>query len=251
MRFDLSLFDGKAALPEPDEIGVEHGGRTFRVAVRRRPTARRFTLRVASATGEVALSMPQRASLNAAKAFVEAHGGWIAARVDALPQKVPFRAGATIPLRGEPHRIVHWSPVPVAPRATKDTNGEAILAVSGDPAHLARRVTDFLKREARRDLEAAVARHTQALGIPARKVTLRDTRSRWGSCSSAGHLSFSWRLILAPPLVLDYLAAHEVAHLQELNHSHRFWALTHKLFPRTEEAEKWLKRNGASLHHYG
>ena len=125
------------------------------------------------------------------------------------------------------------------------------VAVAGESAHVPRRIKDFLRRAALEDLEAAVARHTAALGIPARRITIRDTTSRWGSCSSQGHLNFSWRLILAPPLVLDYLAAHEVAHLKEMNHSHRFWALTHKLCPRTEEAEAWLKRHGAGLHAYG
>jgi predicted metal-dependent hydrolase len=114
-----------------------------------------------------------------------------------------------------------------------------------------RRVRDFLEREAKRDLQAAVARHTAALGIPARRITVRDTRSRWGSCSAKGYLNFSWRLILAPPFVLDYLAAHEVAHLKEMNHSPRFWREVHALCPRTEEAERWLKRHGTDLHRYG
>ena len=84
-----------------------------------------------------------------------------------------------------------------------------------------------------------------------RVIAIRDTKSRWGSCSSTGTLSFSWRLIMAPPLVLDYLAAHEVAHLKELNHSNRFWTLLHELCPATDEAERWLKRHGAELHRYG
>jgi len=105
--------------------------------------------------------------------------------------------------------------------------------------------------EAKRDLAAAVKRHTDALGIPARSITVRDTRSRWGSCSAQGSLNFSWRLVLAPPFVLDYLAAHEVAHLKEMNHSPQFWRVAHALCPRLEEAERWLKRNGADLHRYG
>ena len=126
-----------------------------------------------------------------------------------------------------------------------------MIAVAGDAAHVSRRVKDFLRKLALEDIEKAVRRHTATLGISARKITIRDTTSRWGSCSSQRDLSFSWRLILAPSPVLDYLAAHEVAHLREMNHSHRFWALTHKLCPHTEEAEGWLKRHGASLHGYG
>ncbi len=239
------------AEPDPDHIEVAHEACAFRVAVKRRPAARRFTLRVSNATGEIVLTLPQGASMDAARRFADSHGGWIAARVARLPMRVAFVPDAEIPLRGVPHRIVHWSTVPGVARATTDAEGRAILAVAGQKAHLPRRIRDYLRREASRDLDAAVARHTSTLGIPARKITLRDTRSRWGSCSSRGHLSFSWRLILAPPFVLDYLAAHEVAHLKEMNHSHRFWSLLHRLCPRTEEAERWLKRNGTDLHRYG
>ncbi len=239
------------AEPDPAHIDVPHGDRAFRVAVKRRPTARRFTLRVSNATGDIVLTLPEKASMDAARRFAEAHGGWIATRVAKLPDRVAFAPEASIPFRGEPHRIVPWTSVPGVARATLDEAGRPIIAVAGERAHLARRVKDFLKREAARDLDRAVAHHTAALGIPARKITLRDTTSRWGSCSSRGHLSFSWRLVMAPPFVLDYLAAHEVAHLKEMNHSHRFWALLHRLCPRTEDAELWLKRHGSSLHRYG
>lgn len=246
MRF--SLF---APTPDPDHIEVSHGTSRFKVVVKRRATARRFTLRVSNASGEIVLTLPDRADIKAARVFAEAHGGWIATRLAKRPDVVTIQAGAMVPLRGVPHRIVHWSTIRSVTRATADRDGAPILAVSGDSAHVARRVTDFLKKEALKDLGLAVERHTKALGIPARKIAVRDTASRWGSCSSKGHLSFSWRLIMAPELVLDYLAAHEVAHLKEMNHSHRFWTLTHKLCPRTEEAEAWLKRNGSSLHRYG
>jgi predicted metal-dependent hydrolase len=237
--------------PEPDHLIVPHGDARFRVALKRRATAQRLTLRVSTATGDVTLSLPERADIAAAERFALAHGGWIAARLAKRPQHVAFVPGASVPLRGAPHRIVHWSSIRAATRALADKDGQPIIAVAGEIAHVTRRVTDFLKAEARRDLEAAVQVHTRALGIPARKLVLRDTTSRWGSCSSRGHLSFSWRLILAPPLVLDYLAAHEVAHLKEMNHSHRFWAVVHGLCLHTEDAEKWLKKNGSSLHHYG
>jgi hypothetical protein len=246
MRF--SLFKPP---PDPDLFEVPHGEQRFRVLVRRKAAARRMTLRVAAATGDVVLTLPERADLRAARAFAEAHGGWIASRLAKRPERVAFEPGAFAPLRGVPHRIVHWSTVRAVTRAARDPEGQPIIAVAGERAHLARRVTDFLKREALADLNAAVDRHTTALGLPARKVSVRDTVSRWGSCSSRGDLNFSWRLVMAPPLVLDYLAAHEVAHLKEMNHSHRFWAITHRLCPQTEEAERWLKRNGASLHRYG
>ena len=166
-----------------------------------------------------------------------------------IPQKIGFEPGSLVPLRGVPHRVVHE---PTGRGATRLGQGEEpAIIVHGDVASVPGRVRRFLAAEASRDLAASVLRHTADLGIPARKVTLRDTRSRWGSCSSTGALSFSWRLIMAPPLVLDYLAAHEVAHLKEMNHSPRFWAVTRALCPRTDEAEAWLKRHGAGLHRYG
>jgi predicted metal-dependent hydrolase len=244
----LSLF--KRA-PDPDKIEVNHGGQAFPVSVKRRATARRITLRVSSATGEIVLSLPQRGDFEAARVFAENHGGWIAARMAKRPAKVAFEPGATFPFRGVPHRIVHWSNIRGVTQATTDRDGLPILAVSGDVRHVARRIGDFLKREALKDLERSVVKHSAMLGIPARKITIRDTKSRWGSCTSRGDLNFSWRLVMAPPLVLDYLAAHEVAHLKEMNHSHRFWALTHRLCPQTEEAEAWLKRHGVTLHGFG
>jgi hypothetical protein len=244
----VSLFRRQ---PDPDRIEVLHAGMLYPVAVKRRASARRMTLRVSQATGEVTLTLPERADFAAGRDFALRHGGWIAARIAKRPMSTPFEPGELIPLRGVPHRIVHWSRVRGLTRAALDQDGAPIITVSGEGGHVSRRVKDFLRRQALEDLEQAVRRHTAALGIPARKITIRDTTSRWGSCSSKGHLSFSWRLILAPPLVLDYLAAHEVAHLKEMNHSHRFWALTHRLCPKTEEAEAWLKRNGASLHGFG
>ena len=111
--------------------------------------------------------------------------------------------------------------------------------------------TDFLKREALRDIEAAVARHARTIGVQPKRIAVRDTVSRWGSCSSAGRLSFSWRLILAPPFVLDYLAAHEVAHLVHMNHSRKFWSLVRRAFPDVTGRRPGSRRMGASLHRYG
>ena len=79
-------------------------------------------------------------------------------------------------------------------------------------------------------------------------MTFKDTRSRWGSCTSDGRLAFSWRIVMAPPYVIDYLAAHEVAHLAEMNHGPRFWTACRRLCPRTDEAKAWLKRHGTMLH---
>lgn len=235
--------------PEPSHIDVCHGDSAFRVELRRRSMAKRVTLRVSGATGDIVLTLPERTSIATARKFAEAHGGWIAARVSRLPDRTPFIAGAIVPFRGVPHRIVRRAILHAAAMTNQD--GEPEIVVSGGEAHTPRRVREFLNREARQDLEEAVARYTECLGVKAGKITLRDTTSRWGSCSSRGGLSFSWRLVMAPPFVLDYLAAHEVGHLVEMNHSHRFWRIVHGLCPRTEDAEKWLKKNGAGLHRFG
>ncbi|OAS26217.1 M48 family metallopeptidase [Methylobacterium platani] len=241
----------RRSAPEPTHVTVIHAGTCYPVAVRRRSAARRITLRVSSATGEIVLTLPERIDLAAAQRFADSHGAWIAARVAKLPERVAFVPGAVVPLRGVPHRILHWSTVSGATVATTAPDGTPVIAVSCGLPHVGRRVRDFLEAEARRDLTAAVARHAGALGRTPKRLTVRDTRSRWGSCSAAGQLNFSWRLVMAPPAVLDYLAAHEVAHLAEMNHSDRFWRVVAGLYPDYDEPEAWLKRHGTELHRYG
>ena len=247
MRF--ALFRRVPA--DPPHLKVLHEGQAFKVALKRRPTAKRITLRVSNATGEVVLTIPERTDLGIAQRFADSHGSWIATRLAKVPVRVPFEPGSLVPLRGVPHRIVHWSNIRGTTQAVRGDDGAPVLAVSGESPHVARRVQEFLETEARRDYAEAVKRHTAALGVKAKRITVRDTKSRWGSCSASGALSFSWRLIMAPPFVLDYLAAHEVAHLRELNHSHRFWKITRDLCPRTDEAEAWLKTYGSALHRIG
>ncbi len=246
------LRDGRARNGS-SHLTLEHAGETIVVALRRATTARRFTLRVRFAARDAVLTMPQRASVREAHAFAERHAAWIAARLNRLPATIPFAHGSIVPLRGVDHALVHlperrgtaWT------EARDDVDAPFALCVAGKLEHVHRRVQDHLKREARRDLEKAVARHTAALDLAPRGIGLRDPVSRWGSCSSSGSLNFSWRLIMAPPLVLDYLAAHEVAHLIHLDHSPRFWALARRLCPETDRAEAWLTAHGAHLHKYG
>ncbi len=210
-----------------------------------------MTLRVSSASGEVVLTLPQRAKLATARAFLEAQAGWIAARMARVPARTHLIAGAVLPLRGQPHQIVHDPTRRGSTRAILGPTGEVVIVVSGDAAAVPGRVRRFLLGEAKDDLTAAVSRYANRLGVVPNRITLRDTTSRWGSCSATGALSFSWRLIMAPEMVLDYLAAHEVAHLKELNHSRRFWSILHNLCPATDEAERWLKRHGTELHRFG
>lgn len=244
----ISLFR-RTLPPEPAHIEVRIGTTTYPVAVRRLASARRYTLRVRTAQRDIVLSMPARGSLATAKAFADKHAGWIALKLAKLAQDVTFMPGALVPFRDVPHRIEHRA----EGRGTvkEETGSPPVLAVHGDIKHLPRRLTDWLKKQALKELQTAVTRHTQALGVKHGPVSVKDTASRWGSCSSTGALAFSWRLILAPPFVLDYLAAHEVSHLKEMNHSPRFWRLCRQLCPRTEEAKAWLKAHGAGLHRYG
>ena len=236
--------------PEPKTITVTFAGASYAVRLSRNRRARRYTLRIHTALREAVLTMPMRGNLADATRFAQAHGGWLAQRLAQLPEVAPFADGEAVPLRGVEHRIVH-RPHTRGTVWVEQAGKESLLCVAGSPEHAERRVRDFLKREARRDLETAVAAYAQALDVRVRRISIRDQSSRWGSCNSAGVLSFSWRLILCPPLVLDYLAAHEVAHLVEMNHSARFWKLLRRICPATDEATRWLDTHGNALHRYG
>jgi predicted metal-dependent hydrolase len=226
-------------------------GEPLAVTVRRHPKAQRLTLRVRAVARDVTLTAPPHVPLSAARNFVERHREWVRVRLVRLPEMVPFEAGAVIPVRGEAHLIVHRPEARGTVWAAPASGGLPMLCVAGEAPHISRRVRDHLKREARAELMKAVRRHAAALKVEVGRITLRDTASRWGSCSAKGDLSFSWRLIMAPPFVLDYLAAHEVAHRLEMNHGPRYWRLVETIFPRRAEAEAWLRHNGAGLHRYG
>jgi predicted metal-dependent hydrolase len=236
---------------EPSVVQVVFDKAIYLVRLRRHRQARRYTLRIDAPTREVVLTMPPRGSVREAKEFAQKHGGWIAARLKRLAEATPFAHGVEVPLRGEPHRIVHRRGERGTVWTETDGSGQRLLCVAGEPPHVDRRISDFLKREAQRDLDAASRGYAAQIGVSIKRICVRDQSSRWGSCSNTGVLSFSWRLILAPPFVLDYLAAHEVSHLVELNHSPRFWRLVKRLYPQLERAKVWLDANGTDLHRYG
>jgi predicted metal-dependent hydrolase len=236
---------------EPSRLLVKHGSQIYSIRLRRHRRARRYTLRIHPSDREAILTMPPRGTLVDAKDFAQRHGAWIAARLGRLPKAAPFQPGTVVPLRGVPHKIVHRAGVRgVVWTETRDS-GERIICVAGGPEHTDRRIHDFLKREARKDLAKAAEHYASALNVKVKRISIRDQSSRWGSCTSAGSLSFSWRLILAPPYVLDYLAAHEVAHLVEMNHSARFWRVCAKVCSSVERAKVWLDTHGNDLHRYG
>lgn len=251
-----SLRKNAPRASETTHLEVTHAGETYRIALKRIASARRFTLRVRAATRDVVLTMPPRSSISSARSFVEAHAAWIGVRLERLPKPMPFGAGEVVPIRGVNHIIVHrphqrgtaWVE---AGRKSVGASMLPQLCVAGEAEHVARRVKDFLMREAKRDLEVSVMRHAAKIGVEPRRINLRDTTSRWGSCSSTGSLNFSWRLVMAPGFVLDYLAAHEVAHLIYMNHSPAFWRIVGKLTPHTDRGEAWLKAHGAGLLRFG
>ena len=236
---------------EPQAIEIAVSTSIYLVQVRRNRQARRYTLRINAAKREVILTIPPRGSLKEARAFAQKHGGWIAARLGRLPEAAPFTDGTIVPLRGVPHRIEHRPGSRGTVWTETAANGEPILCVAGAAPHIHRRISDYLRREARRELEIASLKFAATLGVVIKRVAVRDQSSRWGSCSSTGVLSFSWRLILAPTTVLQYLAAHEVAHLIEMNHSPRFWRVVARLCPDHERAKVWLDGHGTDLHRYG
>jgi predicted metal-dependent hydrolase len=235
----------------PSAITVDFGGEVFPVRLRRHRQARRYTLRIQSVTREVVLTMPLRGSVRQASAFAQKHGAWIATRLERLPDAAPFTHRAMLPLRGVEHRIVHRPGARGTVWIESGDGGERLLCVAGAEPHIPRRVRDFLKREAKADLEQASRLAAAALGVTIKRVSVRDQSSRWGSCSTTGLLSYSWRLILAPPFVLDYLAAHEVAHLVEMNHSRAFWRQVERICSHTSRAKAWLEAHGTELHRYG
>jgi predicted metal-dependent hydrolase len=217
------------------------------LSIRVNPRARRLLLRIDPSERRIELVLPRGIPPEHGLKFLDAQRGWIAARLDALPQPVRFAVGGVVPVLGGPHRIVHARRPAAPPVAVVD--GE--IRVRGEPAHLARRVRDYLARLAARELSHRARTFAARIDKPVARVTVRDTKSRWGSCSSAGNLSFSWRLILAPEAVLDYVVAHEVAHLAEMNHGPRFWKLVRSLTPDTAGPRAWLKRHRTELLSYG
>lgn len=226
--------------PLPERIALPTG--PARVEWRRSARARRISLRIDPCGGAVVVTLPLRAARSAGVALLMNNAEWVAERLAQLPQAVPFAEGAEVSIAGVPHLIRH---VPNG-RGGAWIDG-AYLCVSGDPDFLRRRVTDFLHREAKRQLGELVARKADAIGAVPKRITLRDTRTRWGSCASDGSLSLSWRLVMAPPHVQDYVAAHEVAHLRHMNHGPRFWTLVKTLTPHKDAAMAWLHSEGSRL----
>jgi predicted metal-dependent hydrolase len=229
----LKLPQPRGALVPASEIPVRWHAST---------RATRVSLRICPREGAVVITLPPRSGRRAGIALIREHEAWVLERLAALAPPVEFTPGAALLLGGARYVIRH------EPRARGGAflDGATII-VTGAREFLARRVTDFLRVEARRRIAALVMPHATTLGVKPRTIRVKDTRSRWGSCAPDGTLAFSWRLVMAPEWVTDYVVAHEVAHLRELNHSSRFWTLVEGLTPHRDAAVEWLRAEGPAL----
>jgi predicted metal-dependent hydrolase len=227
-------------LPPPEMLELPSGLAV--VQWRRSARARRVSLRIDPRGGAIVITLPMRATRRAGMALLMNHTDWLADRLAALPDAIRFADGAIIPIAGEPHRIRH---APTARGGAFIQNGE--LIVTGAAEFLRRRAHDFLYNEAGRRLGALVAEKSALAGLRPKRITVKDTKSRWGSCAADGSLSFSWRLVMAPRYAQDYVAAHEVAHLRHMNHGAKFWALVDELTPHKDAAIAWLRNEAPRL----
>ncbi len=225
---------GQAVLP---------GNPPVEITLRRSTRARRVSLRVSALDGRVTLSLPKSMPAAEALAFAQEKSDWIRRHLAKQSASVTPAIGGAVLFRGKEVPVV-------AGRVRSVALTEGALVVPRAPEMVAARIKAFLRLSARQHLQAASDRYADQLGHRFGKITLRDTRSRWGSCTASGDLMYSWRLVMAPPEVLDYVAAHEVAHLAELNHSPAYWAVVRRIFPDFEAPRCWLRENGQQLHRY-
>lgn len=202
-----------------------------------------MSLRLSQLDGRITLTVPQRLHKAEAEAFVREKESWLRGHLDQREDDVPVRFGALLPVEGRPREIL-----PGTGRALR--LGPDTLAVPGAAEQVPARVLAFLRERARAALVAASDEYAARLGRPYARITLRDTRSRWGSCTAQGALMYSWRLILTPPEILRYVAAHEVAHLAEMNHSAAFWDTVTAIHGPWKAQRGWLREHGAGLHRF-
>jgi predicted metal-dependent hydrolase len=235
--------------PAPDQSVqrlVRIPGTNIEIPARRSDRARRISLNLRHDGQGVELVLPRRATYAEGIAFAAQHNRWIEGCQSRIESQRPFTPDATLPILGDEITIRHC---PTRRGGVWREKHE--LMVSGRPEHLSRRVHDWLRREARREMAERSVEKAATISRPVGPITVRDTRTRWGSCGSDGAVNFCWRLIMAPEPVLDYVVAHEIAHLIEANHADRFWRLCDSLTDRMDWARAWLHRHGQTLYRYG
>lgn len=236
-RATLEIRNGTALLSGPPDIAV---------SLRQSAQAKRINLRVSGLDGRVTLTVPSHVPITDALAFLREKEAWLRSAIGRVPAQRMTGVGDDILLRGCATRVVECAGL------RRVTEGDGMLQVPTDPdgTRTPLRLAAYLKTAAQSELLLASRHYANLLGHPIRGLTLRDTRSRWGSCTADGRLMFSWRLIMAPPQVLQYVAAHEVAHLRHMDHSPAFWACVRGLMPDYQAHRNWLRKNGTQLHGY-
>lgn len=235
-----------SAIATEQQRSIDINGHTVTLIMRHHPSARRMKITLDPALGQPVLTLPLGVSDQAGMAFLLEHQEWLLSRLAEVPEGIVFQDQAHFSLEGETVTILHRPDARDAVRLDG-----SVLWVSGAESHLARRVTDFLRERARQRIKPLARKKAAQLGKKIGRVTVRDQRTRWGSCASSGNLSFSWRLILAPPKILDYVVAHEVSHLVHMNHSAAFWETVALVHDGVETSRAWLSENGAALHRIG
>lgn len=212
------------------------------------PRARRLSVRIDARAGEAVVIAPSERGLAQAVAFAQSKGVWISERLAARPQGRPLQPGQVISLKGRPVRL-EATPGAGAARLVEDGT---VIRSGGEGEAYARRVENLLKRLARDVLVERTEHHLRTLGQRPVRVSIADTRSRWGSCSPHNRtIRYSWRVVMAPPPVIDYLAAHEVGHLVHADHSPAYWAVVERLIGDHRPLRRWLRDHGAALHAVG
>lgn len=217
------------------------GSSEIHVTLRRSARARRLSLRVSRLDGRITLTAPSRLPERECEEFLSDKADWVRKALATVPEARALTNADTLPFEGRDVPIQNGKG-----RACRMTDAGLEVPTKRRAAAL----KAFLKEAARARLVPAAERYANSLGKTPKAIQLRDTRSRWGSCTSEGKLMFSWRLIMAPPDVLDYVAAHEAAHLVEMNHSPAYWAVVERIYPNYKEPRAWLKREGAMLHRF-
>jgi predicted metal-dependent hydrolase len=222
---------------------ILQGAPNVPLTLRRSGRARRISLRISQLDGRVTLTMPNGVPEDEALAFARQKEAWIRSHLDRREEDVLIGVGSEVPVGGVAHQVVQGA-------GRRVVIGDGVIAVPGDEARMGARLQGHFKQMARVRLVHASDMYAERLGKSYARISIRDTRSRWGSCSSAGTLMYSWRLIMAPDVVLDYVAAHEVAHLAEMNHSKAYWAGVSRIFGDYKPARTWLRTHGNDLHRY-
>lgn len=222
---------------------IEIGDPPIPVRIKRSARARRYSLRISTKDGAISLTMPRYAALREAANFAREQEGWMRKHLAKQLKPLPLVFGGSVLFDGEYRRIE-----PGTGRVVRFADG--VLYVPGKADRLAGKLRAYFKTMARERMVNASVHYADMLERPIGRVTLRDTRSRWGSCTSDGNLMYSWRLIMAPRQVQAYVAAHEVCHLIEMNHSDAYWALVAGIFPDYKAKRGWLRLNGSILHRY-